>query len=95
VLAAGLERLAVGFDVYQCPRFNIHICYGKCNQRGLAMRLPIYDICPRCGAPVYSATIELAPGREDLALRHYNCCRCGSVKMKPLPLGPIPSKKRF
>jgi hypothetical protein len=50
------------------------------------MHLPIDDCCPICRAPVASATIELAPRQANLALRHYNCPRCGPVEMAPIRL---------
>jgi len=56
------------------------------------MFLPVHDCCPICAGPVASASIELAHGRDDLAIRTYNCPRCGPVRMTPISLVAEPAR---
>lgn len=59
------------------------------------MLLPIHDSCPICGRPVTSVTIERDPDCGALAIRHYNCSRCGPVEMAALSLAdPVRLKRK-
>jgi hypothetical protein len=60
------------------------------------MLLPISDSCPKCGGLVVFVSVERAPGRKDLALRHYVCPRCGRIEVTPVPLtDPSSSRRRI